>query len=502
MINSTKTIEVWYKNLGKIPIMKKGQIPQPEDIIASTSDNIDDEVNKEIAEKEIEKLKESKGLVAIDKKYISPKFIQDVEKDRNLLEEIQENWFGEGADAIKDLDPKLDKVKNEIDHLLTERSDRKIVIFSAYADTVEYLARELLKRGLTRVLKYTASDAGKNMKKTVRTNFDAGLSEKDQKDDYDVLITTDALSEGYNLHRAGVIINYDIPYNPTRVIQRIGRINRINKKVFDRLYIYNFFPTETGESEIKIHQISTLKMRLINSVVGSDTKTLTDDEKLESFFKDEYRKAEDENETVSWDAGYREDYDVAKNEKDILDAALQIKPRSRVVREGRENSAVVAFGKKGEHSIFVLKEGDDPEVVIAGNALKHFKAKKEEQGKMADKQYDEVFKLVRDCLFEKHKLPPIAGRRADSIKVIKLIEKKIPEAKDYCQDLIQIIKKYDGINDGDLKSVAQLSLKNFKEAFEQLKGIVPMHQIGAINARAMQLEGECETIVLSEDIRI
>jgi len=65
------------------------------------------------------------------------------------------------------------------------------------------------------------------------------------------LIATDAISEGYNLHRAGTIFNYDIPYNPTRVIQRLGRINRINKKVFDELFVYNFFPTTTGEKEIR-----------------------------------------------------------------------------------------------------------------------------------------------------------------------------------------------------------------------------------------------------------
>ena len=55
-----------------------------------------------------------------------------------------------------------------------------------------------------------------------------------------ILVATDAISEGYNLHRAGTIINYDIPYNPTRVIQRIGRINRVNKKVFinHNLFIY------------------------------------------------------------------------------------------------------------------------------------------------------------------------------------------------------------------------------------------------------------------------
>ena len=109
--------------------------------------------------------------------------------------------------------------------------------------------------------------------------------------------------------------------------------------------------------------------------------------------------------------------------------------------------------------------------------------------------------MVRDLLFEKHPLPSISGRRAESLKVIKVIEEKLPKAKDYCQDLAQIIKKYDGINEGDLKTIAQLSVVSPEKAFEELKEIVPRHQIDSITERAARLEGEYETIVLSEDIR-
>ena len=80
----------------------------------------------------------------------------------------------------------------------------------------------------------------------INTNFDASLPLKKQRDDYDVLLATDKLSEGFNLNRAAMVINYDIPWNPVRVIQRVGRINRISKKVFETLYITNFFPTEQG----------------------------------------------------------------------------------------------------------------------------------------------------------------------------------------------------------------------------------------------------------------
>jgi len=502
MITSTITIEKWWDALGKVPILKKGQIPDPDEILDTTDDDIDREVNEQTIEKELQELKEKKGMIAIDKSLIDSKFIEHVRQDRELLENIHGNWFGPKAKPHKDFDPKLDYVKKKIDLLLKERSDRKIVIFSSYADTVNYLKDQLDKRGMKRVFKYTGSSSSKEMKKTVKKNFDAGMKSSEQENDYDILVTTDALSEGYNLHRAGIVINYDIPYNPTRVIQRVGRINRVNKKVFEKLFIFNCFPTNIGESEIRIKQISMLKMRLIGSVMGIDTRTLTDDEKLQSFLKDEYQKAEEASEAKSWDAPHKEAYDQARKDKERFNEALAIKPRSRVVREGQKTPAIVAFGKKGNQAIFVLKETQEPGIVAAETALNYFKANKDEKGKEADKQYDAVFRLVRDELFKKHPLPPIRGRRADALNVIKFIEQKLPRAKDYCQDLANIIKKYDGINEGDLKSIAQLPVKDPEASFEELKKIVPDHQIRMIIERVARVEGEYETIVLSEDIRI
>ena len=324
---------------------------------------------------------------------------------------------------------------------------------------------------MKRIMKYTAGDGGKEKKRTIRNNFDAGIKPSEQENNFDVIISTDALSEGYNLHRAGVIINYDIPYNPTRVVQRIGRINRINKKVFDYIFIYNCFPTRTGEDEIRIKQISTLKMRLINSVVGSDTKTLTNDEKLQSFFKDEFKKANSNAEELSWDAYHREVYDQAKNDKTEFIKALDIKHRSRVVREQQEKPAIVAFGKKGDHAIFALKDNEkpDPIIVPAEPALNYFKANKEDKGRKADKQYDEVFKLVRDLLFEKPPLPKISGRRSEALKVLKIFETELPRSKDFCRDLAQVIKKFDGINEGDLKQISQLQLTDIETAYSILQ---------------------------------
>lgn len=107
-------------------------------------------------------------------------------------------------------------------------------------------------------------------------NFDASYER--QEDKYDILLSSDKISEGFNLNRAGMVINYDIPWNPVRVIQRVGRINRISKKVFDGLYIVNFFPTEKGAELVRSREIAGSKMFLIHNTLGEDAKIFDIDE--------------------------------------------------------------------------------------------------------------------------------------------------------------------------------------------------------------------------------
>jgi len=99
---------------------------------------------------------------------------------------------------------------------------RKVIVFSEFRDTVRYL-RPILEQEF-KVLTVDGHLSTSKIEQ-IKRNFDA--SYRYQEDEYDVLLTTDKISEGFNLARAGIIINYDIPWNPVRVIQRVGRINRI-----------------------------------------------------------------------------------------------------------------------------------------------------------------------------------------------------------------------------------------------------------------------------------
>lgn len=95
------------------------------------------------------------------------------------------------------------------------------------------------------MLSIDASNREQNAQK-IRENFDANLAQSEQKDDIDILISTDTLAEGVNLHRSNIIINYDSPWSATALMQRLGRINRIGTP-HERIEIYNFKPSEVGE---------------------------------------------------------------------------------------------------------------------------------------------------------------------------------------------------------------------------------------------------------------
>ena len=208
------------------------------------------------------------------KKFIrKQEFFDNIDNDIAMFEEIKLQL---AKLKIVENDPKRDAVCLEIELLINNMKNRKIIVFSEYVDTVKHLEPYIKARFGSRIL---ICDGGMTsaLHKTLNANFNAQYK-SEQENQFDILITSDKLSEGFNLNRAGVIINYDIPWNPTRVIQRVGRINRIGAKVFDDLYIYNFFPSEAGANVVQIREIAMQKMFLIHNALGEDSKMFDADE--------------------------------------------------------------------------------------------------------------------------------------------------------------------------------------------------------------------------------
>ena len=154
----------------------------------------------------------------------------------------------------------------------------KLIVFTESKETAEYLGAELNKSFPNKVLVFTGSSSPSN-RETIIENFDAKA--RYPKDDYRILIATELLSEGVNLHRSNVVINYDIPWNPTRLMQRVGRINRVDTP-FDKIWIFNFFPTAQSNDIIKLKETAEAKIQAFISLLGTDARLLTEGEVIES----------------------------------------------------------------------------------------------------------------------------------------------------------------------------------------------------------------------------
>lgn len=202
---------------------------------------------------------------------------QDLHEDLKVLTELYNEWID------VDNDPKFDAL---LERLCKDETIywNKVIIFSESKDTVEYLKRQIDKslnynvfnwtdkRVFTFTWWWTAAN-----REFIRRNFDPNNQVK--TDEIKILITTDVLSEWINLHRSNVIINYDIPWNPTRVLQRYWRINRVWTD-FDKIYIYNFFPTSQADETLSTEVNIISKMDTFVSLLWNDARILTEDEEL------------------------------------------------------------------------------------------------------------------------------------------------------------------------------------------------------------------------------
>jgi len=276
-------------------------------------------------------------------------FLNDIKSDFELLKHIAEQVKALGLVAK---DPKSKRLIEAVRKILeiqdnTGEPRRKVVIFTEYQDTIKHIAPLLQDAFPGRVLVAKGS-LSKRFFDDLLSNFDAGHPGKRQRDDFDILVATDKLSEGVNLNRAGTVINYDIPWNPTRVIQRLGRINRIGHKVFETLYIYNFFPTEQGAEIVKSREIAAQKMFLIHNTLGEDAKIFAPEETPSpaELFKRISRNPEEEEEESLLTTIRKEFYAIKEQYPDVVEGLADFPARVKTARLADQNQMLV-FRRKG-----------------------------------------------------------------------------------------------------------------------------------------------------------
>lgn len=208
-------------------------------------------------------------------------FSDDLHHDLELLRQVEELW------KHVDEDPKLDAFSQQLktDRALTKR----LLVFTESKETGDYLFEEMNRQYPGQVM-FFSSQGGRaghpavthgpaRARDLIKAAFDPNQKECDEN--LRILITTDILSEGINLHRGNVLINYDLPWNPTRVLQRVGRVNRLGTEHPD-IYIYNFFPTTQADAHLGLEANVTNKIQMFHDILGEDAKYLSDGEEIGS----------------------------------------------------------------------------------------------------------------------------------------------------------------------------------------------------------------------------
>ncbi|RCW36783.1 helicase-related protein [Marinilabilia salmonicolor] len=207
-----------------------------------------------------------------------PEFIDGLKRDLEILESLVDEW------ANVEQDPKFDEFLHQLNNGLLDKQNnpqQKLVVFSESKETTAYLVKRLKKNGFDDILEVNAGNRNK-LVDTIQVNFDANIERTEYKSDYNIIISTEVLAEGVNLHRSNTIVNYDTPWNSTRLMQRIGRVNRIGS-VSNKVYVYNFFPTAKVNTDIELEKKAVMKLQAFHSALGEDSQIYSADEEIGTF---------------------------------------------------------------------------------------------------------------------------------------------------------------------------------------------------------------------------
>ena len=324
-----------------------------------------------------------------------PEFIDMLRADQDILEQMYIDWS-----IVTDTDDsKFAKFNELLKHELfkVERNpEQKLVVFSESVDTVEYLARRINRKD---VLVISAKNRS-NLFKTIRENFDANF--KNKLNDYNIILTTDVLAEGINLHRSNVIVNYDTPWNSTRLMQRIGRVNRIGS-VSKHIYNYVFYPSRQGNREINLNQIALSKIQTFHSTFGEDNQIYSQNEVIDRNLSKLFDEAmKEQKKELNQELPYYEELrTLYKTNRREYNRIAKMSLRSRTGRASRSVDGVTLSGdtlvflKTNFRKVFFLVSENAKELSVL-DALRYFKATPEEQAvERIEQHHNHVEKALR-----------------------------------------------------------------------------------------------------------
>lgn len=374
-------------------------------------------------------------------------FLDRLNEDSRYLQDICKKW------EVVEEDPKWDRflklLKNELVRKDINPSG-KLVVFSESKETVKYLEKKLNKEGYERLLTVSA-DNRKNLHDIILQNFDANY-DKEFAHDIDFILTTEVLAEGINLHRANMLVNYDTPWNATKLMQRIGRVNRIGSTA--TIYNYAFYPSRQSDDLINLYNNAFIKLQGFHSAYGEDSKIYTPEEVLEQVKLHEKGLPEDEDKRLKYLEYIRQFKD--RHEKEFKRIS-RLPMRARTARNPEEakkkgvNESSLVFLKSDYKMEFYKVSSRQTEPLSFIEAAELFEATVHETAeKLPDYHHEQVCRAVQK--FEEELLAQntdtVSGEQADALtnRSRKFLREEYASGTDEkfrqaCERLLQLLEK-------------------------------------------------------------
>ncbi|WP_010518964.1 helicase-related protein [Croceivirga radicis] len=375
-------------------------------------------------------------------------FINGIKQDNQVLEKLVKDW------SVVIEDPKYNTFRKKLQKELFDgaiNDNGKIVVFSESKETTSYMSERLKQDGVGRILCVDSSNQ-KDLAETIAQNFDSNYPLSEQKDDYSIIITTEVLAEGVNLHRSNIILNYDIPWNATRLMQRIGRVNRVgtNSKT---IFIYNFFPTSRTDNEIELNKKAYIKLQAFHSALGEDSQIYSEDEEFGTFGLFEKIPQEESDERLEYLNYLRKFRDEQPDDYYRIKNTIPKRARTGRKNKAAKDHSITFIKNKKRDSFYLIDKNLEIEELTFVEAARIYKAQMSENPMdLHDLHHDQINKAL-DAFEEDVNINNLGDKSnvklgPNESRAISFIEKKImplefvnQNDKEVCEAGIKAIRR-------------------------------------------------------------
>ena len=357
-------------------------------------------------------------------------FLPMLVNDKERLDELCADWEQEHSD------PKYDVFIHHVNDVFFSHDinkEGKLVVFSESVDTLDYLydrmTKELHRADILMV------DAGNRTRKepSVKANFDANSTVK--SDDYNILLSSDVLAEGINLHRANVIVNYDSPWNATKLIQRLGRVNRIGSTA-GTIHNFLFYPSRQGDEQIQLYKNALIKLQGFHSAFGEDAQIYSTEEIVRQFELYDSHIRDNTDRKIEL---LREVRAIYNHDRQLYHKIKSLPMKSRVMRYASDENKgqTIVFVKSDVKTEFYRVDDNGAQAVdflTAADILRADKSEKAAPQTGEERHYSHVVTAV-----EKYKKEYITAADTNSVNnSIKSKDKNALQAAKFLRTLRQL----------------------------------------------------------------